>query len=77
MSDIESAVQSTVAEEIRLAAHAYKSSAANLYAKHLADLLTKLESAGRESDTARAAELLPEVRVAHDAAVALLREEFE
>ena len=77
MGGIEAAVLSALAEETRLAAHAYKSSAANMYAKHLADLLAQLESAGMEGDTARATELLPEVQVAHDATVAQLKEQFK
>lgn len=76
MVAIEAAVESNNAEKIRSASHAYKSSAANMHAKQLAALLNQLESAGIDADSARAANLLPAVRVAHDAAVTELREHF-
>jgi HPt (histidine-containing phosphotransfer) domain-containing protein len=76
MSAIETAVAVTAAEEIRYAAHAYKSSAASMGAKQLADLLRQLELAGSEGDSARAAALLPEVLDAHESVVVQLTEHF-
>jgi HPt (histidine-containing phosphotransfer) domain-containing protein len=76
MVAIETAVGSARTDDIRFAAHAYKSGAASMYAKRLADLLCQLESAGSEGDSGRAAELLPVVRAEHDATLALLSAEF-
>lgn len=76
MGAIESAVKSSAADEIRTAAHAYKSAATNMYAEQLTYLLTRLENAGAEGDCGHAAVLLPVVRSEHDAALAQLREQF-
>jgi HPt (histidine-containing phosphotransfer) domain-containing protein len=74
---IESAVQSGDAESIRLAAHAYKSSAATMYAHQLAGLLRLMELAGGEGDADRATSLLPQVKQAHDAIMDQLRGELK
>jgi len=76
MGAIEAAVESSDAEEIRKAAHAYKSAAANMYAEQLTYLLTRLENAGAEGDCAHAVVLLPVVRAAHHAATAQFKEQF-
>ncbi len=76
MGAIETAVETAVGQEIRFAAHAYKSSAASIYAKNLADLLFQLESAGSEGDSTRAADLLPRLRAEHNATMAQLQKEF-
>lgn len=76
METISASVESAVGEDIRAAAHAYKSAAASIGARQLADLLLKLEVAGNEGDCARGATLLPLVRAAHDTVVTRLREEF-
>ena len=77
MDAIGAAVESAVHDQIRTTAHAYKSAAASMGARRLADLLRQLELAGAEGDDVRAAALLPVVRVAHDTVVGRLREAFE
>ena len=73
---IDSAVHSGDAEAIRFAAHAYKSSAATMYAHQLAGLLRLLELAGGEGDADRATNLFPQVKEAHDAIMEQLRGEL-
>ena len=64
---IEAAIGSGDPEQIRFAAHAYKSSAATMHAHQLAGLLRLTELAGREGDADRAVELLPQLQEAHHA----------
>ncbi len=64
---VESAVKSGDPEQIRLAAHAYKSSAATMHAHQLAGLLRLTELAGREGDANRAGDLFPQLKQAHEA----------
>jgi PAS domain S-box-containing protein len=61
---------------IERAAHAYKSAAGAIRAGSLADLLARLEAAGRERDVNRARPIAPEVRRAHEAVVAELTAEM-
>lgn len=76
MVAIESAVAGGVGDDIRFAAHAYKSAAASMCAKHLADLLRQLETAGAEGETALAERLLPQVKSEHEETMVLLQSEF-
>jgi HPt (histidine-containing phosphotransfer) domain-containing protein len=62
---IEDAVRDGDGVRIRQAAHAYKSSAAQLGARVLAGRLQALELAGRDGDLAAARTLGPEVRREH------------
>jgi HPt (histidine-containing phosphotransfer) domain-containing protein len=62
LAALEAAVESRNAEDIRFAAHAFKSPAAAVHAKRLAGLLADAEQAGREDDTDAATVLLPQVR---------------
>jgi HPt (histidine-containing phosphotransfer) domain-containing protein len=73
---IETAVCSGDVEAIRATAHAYKSSAATMYACQLADLLQSTELAGKRGDADKARDLLPRVRDAHEATMDQLRGEL-
>jgi HPt (histidine-containing phosphotransfer) domain-containing protein len=64
---IEAAVVSGDTESVRLTAHAYKSSAATMYAHQLTGLLRLLEQAGAAGDAERTVTLLPQVGAAHEA----------
>ncbi len=59
IKDLDNAFAKADAEGIERAAHALKSSAANLGALGLSELFRELEGAGRENDLERAAGLLP------------------
>jgi len=69
---VEHAVQSGDGERVRLAAHAYKSSAAQLGAHGLAEALQSLELAGRGGDRAAAAGLIGVVQREHKSVCAYL-----
>ena len=77
MAAIESAVAATSSDDVRTTAHAYKSAAASMGARQLAEFLRQMEIAGSSGDTARASALLPMVRAAHESVVAPLRHEFD
>jgi HPt (histidine-containing phosphotransfer) domain-containing protein len=70
---VTTAIQSAEADSIRTTAHAYKSAAATTRAFRLADLLQQTEAAARDGDVGRAAELLPQLKTEHEAALAQLR----
>lgn len=70
---LQTAVESGSATDVSAAAHAYKSAAATMRADALAELLYQAESAGREGDVARSAELLPEIHRMHEGVLAQLR----
>ena len=53
-ADIRSAIESAVPEQIASAGHAFKSSARNIRAMRLGDLLEEIESAGRNGEIERA-----------------------
>jgi PAS domain S-box-containing protein len=69
-AEVEEAVRAGAGERIRLAAHAYKSSAAQMGAHALAEALKALEFAGRDGDLAAARELVGVVRREHGAVCA-------
>lgn len=77
MEAIGAAVYSANTDEIRATAHAYKSAAASMGAKQLADLLRQLEVAGAQGEGPRAAALLPQVKTSHDIVVTRLKDEFQ
>jgi CheY-like chemotaxis protein len=72
LAAIEDAVRAGDGERIRQAAHAYKSSAAQLGARALADLLQALELAGRGGDLSAAGGLAGETRREHESVHAFL-----
>jgi len=72
VASIEDAVRAGDAERIRQAAHAYKSSAAQLGARALAEGLQALELAGRGGDLAAAQSLAGGVRREHEVVCAFL-----
>ena len=61
------------AEPIERAAHAFKSAAATIGARHLAALLEQIEAAGRDGDVARARDKLESVRREAQAALDYLQ----
>jgi len=67
------AVQAGEAKPIEHAAHAFKSAAATITARPLAEALKAMELAARAGDVERARSLLPEARRATEAALAALR----
>jgi PAS domain S-box-containing protein len=67
MEAVESAVASGDAEEIKLAAHAFKSAAGTIEARGLFELLKQLERAGREERVADASQLFEQVQREYDA----------
>jgi two-component system sensor histidine kinase/response regulator len=69
---IEEAVRAGDGEQIRQAAHAYKSSASQLGARALAEALQTLELAGRDADLAAAAGLVGTVQREHKSVCAFL-----
>jgi len=73
MSALEAAVLAGEATRICQAAHAYRSAAATIAARGLADALRQMETAGRAGDPTGAAGLLEQARVAHDAVLMQLR----
>lgn len=77
MDAINTAVAAGTCDLVKASAHAYKSAAASMGAKQLAELLRQLEEAGAQGDSVRAATLLPLIRNAHDSVVTPLREEFD
>lgn len=62
MGDLEQAFQSADSDALHQAAHALKSSAANLGALGLSELFRELELIGRQSDISRAESLIQDVR---------------
>jgi HPt (histidine-containing phosphotransfer) domain-containing protein len=72
---IEDAIRAGDCERIRLAAHAYKSSARQLGARALGDALQALEQAGRAGDLPAAGGLFAAVRREHATACAVLAAE--
>jgi two-component system sensor histidine kinase/response regulator len=72
MSDLQQAVAQERPEEIRMAAHAYKSAAATIRAKNLAELLNQIERAGSSGDVRQARELIDQVRSESDSVLAFL-----
>jgi len=75
MRDVEAAVAAADAAGVARAAHAYKSAAGTIGAKSLAELLRRLEAAGKAGDLPEAQGLLVEVGAAHAAALAYLERE--
>jgi PAS domain S-box-containing protein len=75
MRDVEAAVAAADAAGVARAAHAYKSAAGTIGARSLADLLRRLETAGKAGDLPQARGLLAEVGAAHTAALAYLERE--
>ena len=72
VAGIEAAVRTGDAEQIRQSAHAYKSSAAQLGARALAEALQALELAGRDGDLAAAGGLVGVVRREHETVCSVL-----
>ncbi|UCF39921.1 MAG: response regulator [Gemmatimonadota bacterium] len=70
MKAIEAAVAAREGEEIKQAAHAYKSAAGTIMARKLAELLQALEDAGAADDAAAAAKLMAKLRHEHQAVLA-------
>jgi PAS domain S-box-containing protein len=70
MKAIEGAVSAKEGEEIRQAAHAYKSAAGTIMARELAELLQALEDAGEADDAEAVTELMPKLRHEHQAVLA-------
>lgn len=66
IKDLDSAVDQSDAHAIELAAHALKSSAANLGAMQLSRLFKQIEAAGRDQDLERAATLVAESNQAYE-----------
>jgi HPt (histidine-containing phosphotransfer) domain-containing protein len=64
MGAVSAAMESGNAEEIRLAAHAFKSAAGTIEAHQLFDLLKQLEAAGREERLEDAAALFTSMQAA-------------
>jgi HPt (histidine-containing phosphotransfer) domain-containing protein len=62
LAALEAAVSAQNAEDIRFAAHAFKSPAGAVHAKRLATLLADVERAGRDDDVEAATRLMAEVR---------------
>ena len=77
MHDLVSAFESADADALERAAHALKSSAANLGAISLSTLFKELESAGRENDLDRAQSLLTESRKEFERVENALKSEIE
>jgi len=71
------AVEGAGAEEIKAAAHAYKSPATYMRAHELACLLHEIETAGEQGDATRASDLLPYLRQNHEATVGQLHAMLE
>ena len=69
---IDSALKSGDGEQIRIAAHAYKSAAGTMRARELAALLLDLEMAGSSADVEKAMALQAVIRDAHERALAFL-----
>ena len=55
-----------------MAAHAYKSAAATIRAKNLAELLNQIERAGSSGDVRQARELIDQVRSESDSVLEFL-----
>jgi CheY-like chemotaxis protein len=66
MTALEEATGARNGQDIRMAAHAFKSAAATIRAENLAELLNHVEKAGESGDLDKAAELLPQVRAEAD-----------
>ena len=71
---IEAAVETNHAENLRLAAHALKSSSANVGARTLSDICRQLEACGREERMAAARPLFDRMREAYAQAEIALQE---
>jgi HPt (histidine-containing phosphotransfer) domain-containing protein len=67
-----SALESGTTPAIERAAHAFKSAAAAIGAKRLADLLQQIETAGRSGEVAAARDLAARFRAESDAVVRFL-----
>ena len=72
--DLENAIGAADPEQIRRAAHAYRSGAATMHAKRLAGLLSEVEAAGRAGDSVRPGALLEPLRREHEEVLRQLRE---
>jgi PAS domain S-box-containing protein len=73
MAALERAVSEGEAHGIRQAAHAFKSAAGTIRATALASLLERVELAAKQGDADEAARHLPDVKRAHEAALAHLK----
>ncbi len=74
LSQIDTAIATQDAENLRLAAHALKSSSANVGADQLSALFRQLESCGREADLNQARELYSETRAEYERVIRTIRE---
>ena len=74
LAAIEVALSDGDAEEIRAAAHAYKSAAATIHAEGLAGLLRDMERAGRDGDVERARQLFTDLHSENSAVLAQLQQ---
>jgi HPt (histidine-containing phosphotransfer) domain-containing protein len=74
MAQLSSAMAAKDLDAVGRVAHSLKSSAGNIRAKPLADLLQALENAAAQGDRAKAASLIGPVEAAHAAALAFLVE---
>ena len=73
LSQIETAIATNDAENLRLAAHALKSSSANVGADRLSGLFREMEAFGRERELERARELYSETRSEYERVIAAAR----
>ena len=71
---LENAIVSGDAEEIRCAAHAYRSAASTMHARKLAGMLLEVEAVGRSGDGEPAGDLLAPLRSEHEEVLRQLRE---
>jgi len=74
MGALTGAIRSGDLDAVNRAAHSLKSSAGNVRAKTLAELLQQLENAAKGQDAAQVASLFESVRGAYDAALRHLAE---
>jgi HPt (histidine-containing phosphotransfer) domain-containing protein len=74
MEQLRSATSSADLDAVGRVAHSLKSSAGNVRAKPLADLLQELETAAAQGDRAKVASLVGPIEAAHAAAVSYLAE---
>jgi CheY-like chemotaxis protein/HPt (histidine-containing phosphotransfer) domain-containing protein len=72
MAALHEATNARNGQDIRMAAHAFKSAAATIRAESLAELLNHVEKAGELDDIDKAAELLPQVHAEADSVQAFL-----
>ena len=71
---LENAIGAADAEQIRCAAHAYRSASATMHARQLAGLLAEVEAAGRAGDSVRPGALLAPLRREHEEVLRQLRQ---